>query len=296
MTTLLQLRILSAVRDTGSITRTAAQLGYSVPSIAHHLDALEREVGVRLVERERRGTRLTPLGAGFAADGDVVLARMSAAERSLRKRREAGLPILRVATFSSIGAQLLPSAIARLQRRSSIDVEIVEAEPTDAVRLLDDGDVDVSIIFDYAVDPFALPDSLVTRRLLGEQYHVLTPANGNLPSDGPLDFAALRDHPWVFSRSDVEPSDRAIRRVCRSVGYEPRVLMRTDDLGMAHGLVAEGLGLALSTPRSVDDRFAVRLRPAVQDLGERQVWIVSHRDRRPPAVQWLTELLVSLVS
>ena len=62
-----QLRVLLAVRDNGSLTSAAEALGYGVPTIAHHLGSLERHLKVQLVERDRRGARLTPLGAMLVA-------------------------------------------------------------------------------------------------------------------------------------------------------------------------------------------------------------------------------------
>ncbi|MGF0122205.1 MULTISPECIES: hypothetical protein [unclassified Pseudoclavibacter] len=69
--------------------------------------------------------------------------------------------------------------------------------------------------------------------------------------------------------------------------------MRTDDLYMIHGLVAEGLGFALSTDAAIDPDFDVVLRPAVQDLGERHVSFVTRRGSVPKAAGWLAEILLS---
>ncbi|MDN6605411.1 MAG: substrate-binding domain-containing protein, partial [Brevibacterium sp.] len=79
-------------------------------------------------------------------------------------------------------------------------------------------------------------------------------------------------------------------------GYELRELMRSDDLYMIHGLVAEGLGCALTTEVAVDTDFDVALRSAKQDLGQRRVSFVTRPGPNPAAVGWLGEILGSVAA
>lgn len=291
MLNLQQLRVLLAVREHGSLTRAADRLRYGVPTVTHHLRALEGHLGARLVDRDRRGARLTPIGESFAEDAAAIIARVERAERAVRDRRDAGVVTLRVGTFSSMGSRLLPAAIARLQERTSVRVEVIEAEPTEVVRMLRAGEVHAGVIYDVPGETaFETPD-LELRTLTSEPYRVMVARGGPLDGVEPLDFADLRATPWVFSRSDDEASDRVIRRVYRSLGFEVRELMRSDDLYMIHGLVEAGLGCALTTAAAVDADFEVAMRPAVQPLGERRVSFVTRRDAVPPAVRWLGDLL-----
>lgn len=222
-----------------------------------------------------------------------MVARIDRAEQVVADQRDAGVVTLRVGTFASMGSRLLPAAIAALQKRTSVRVEVVEGEPTEVVRMLRSGEVHAGLIFDVSVEPaFDAPD-LVLQRLLTEPYGVMVARDSEWAARESIDFAELREVPWVFSRSNDEASDRVLRRVGQSLGYTVRELMRTDDLYMIHGLVAEGLGFALSTNAAIDPDFDVVLRPAVQDLGERHVSYVTRRCAAPPAAGWLAEILLS---
>lgn len=291
MLTLQQFRVLLAVRDHGSLTQAAEALRYGVPTVTHHLRTLEGHLGVRLVERGRTGTRLTPLGEAFAADIAPVLTRIERAERAVADQRDAGVVTLRVGTFSSIGARLMPAAIAQLQQRTSVRVEVVEAEPTEVLRLLRGGEVHAGLIYDVS-DELALqvPDVELTT-LMSEPYRVMVAKDGPFGERDEIDFAELSESAWVCSRNPDEASDRVLRRVYHSLGLPVREVMRTDDLTMIHGLVAEGLGCALTTVAAVDADFEVVLLRAVQDLGERRVSFVTRRGPVPPAVRWLGEIL-----
>lgn len=291
MMSLQQFRVLLSIRQYGSLTRAAEALGYGVPTVTHHLRALEAHLGVKLVTRDRRGARLTPLGAGFAVDIAPVLTRIERAERAVADQRDAGVVTLRIGTFSSIGARLLPASIARLQQRTSVRVEVVEAEPTEVLRLLRAGEVHAGLIYDDSDElALAVPD-VERATLLSEPYRVMVASESPLGEQEEVDLAELGEAAWVCSRNPDEASDRVLRRVYHSLGQPVREVMRTDDLTMIHGLVAEGLGLALTTAAAVDEDFGVVLRPAVQDLGERRVSFVTRRGPVPPAVSWLGEIL-----
>ncbi|WP_053386454.1 LysR family transcriptional regulator [Leucobacter japonicus] len=290
MITLQQLRVLLAIREAGSLTRAADALQYGVPTVTHHLRGLEAHLGTQLVVRDRLGARLTELGAHFADEVAPVLTRIARAERSVAELRDAGTVTLRVGSFSSMGSRLIPAAVSELQRRSNVRVEVVEAEPTEVVRMVRTGEVHAGLIYHVSTEPGFVGTDLVQRSLFSEPYRVLVGRESAWAAADVIDFAELGDTAWVCSRSDDEASDRVLRRVHQALGLPMRVLMRTDDLYMIHGLVAEGLGAALTTDAAVDADFDVVLRPAVQDLGERRVSFVTRRGPVPPAVGWLGEV------
>lgn len=286
-----QFRVLIAVRDTGSLTRAAEALNYGVPTVAHHLRALEAHLQAPLVERGRAGTALTPLGEFFAAEIASVLARLDAAERAVADRRDAGVVTLRVGTFASIGSRLLPPAMAELQQRTSVRIEITEGEPTEIVRLLRAGDLHAGIIYDTSDEPaFESPD-LSSLPLLSEPYRVLVGEGSEWAKRGMLDLTELTDVGWMLSRASDEASDRVLKRVFGGIGSEVRALVRTDDAYMIHGLVESGLGLALTTRAAVDLDFDVDLRATVQPLGDRRVSFVTRSDGAPPATAWLGKIM-----
>jgi DNA-binding transcriptional LysR family regulator len=290
-----QLRVLLAVRDNGSLTSAAEALGYGVPTIAHHLGSLERHLKVQLVERDRRGARLTPLGAMLVAEAEHILARLEQAERLVTTQRDLGLATIRVGTFASVGSQLLPRAIRLVRERMQVQVEVVEAEPTDIVELLEAGEIHAGLIYDSADDPAFASHDLESTVLLEEHYRVLLARDSAYAALPEIDFTTLVDADWICSRDESETSNRVLRRTCRSLGFEPKVLMRTDDLNMIHGLVTEGLGCTLTTQTSVDTRFAVELRPAVQELGVRRTSFVRRGNAVPRAVDELHHILLDIL-
>lgn len=296
MMNLQQFRVLLAIRDEGSLNRAAEVLDHGVPTVTHHLRTLESHLRIRLVDRSRSGTRLTPLGESFAEEIAPVLARIDRAEQLVTAQRDAGVVTLRIGSFSSIGSRLLPAAIAELRHSRDVRVEVVEAEPSEVIRLLHSGEVHAGLIYEIPELPeFAGPE-LRLRTLLDEPYRVMVARDGELAAHEVLDFEQMGDIDWVCSHSESEASVRVLRRVYRSLGREVREVMRSDDLYMIHGLVAEGLGCALTTEAAVDTDFDVVIRPAKQDLGQRRVSFVTRSGPNPAAVGWMGEVLSSVAA
>src|SRR5690242_17568081 len=128
-----RLRVLKEVAQRGSFSAAGEALGYTQSAISQQVAALERETGSTLVERGARGIRLTDPGQALVDHADGILTRIAAAEdepeaiAGLRGGR------LRLASFPTAGATLVPLAIKEFTRRHpGVELSLVEAEPEHA--------------------------------------------------------------------------------------------------------------------------------------------------------------------
>ncbi|MFM6974797.1 MAG: LysR family transcriptional regulator [Agromyces sp.] len=288
-----QLQVLLAIREAGSLTQAAAALHLSVPTVTHHLGALESKLEATLVERGKRGTTLTPVGEAVADDATRILAELSRTEQMVADLRDAGLSTLRIGTFPSIGSRLLPAAIHQLTERFRLRIEVVEGEPLSLIDQVHAGEIQAALVYDLASDPVLNTADLSATELFEEQFVVLLAADHPLATTSQVDISDLANEAWVLSHHPQEASNRVLRRVCQAAGFEPRVLLNTDDLNMIHGFVSAGLGLALMTQSAIDRDYEVVARPAVQALGSRRTSFVTRSNQSAPVVAVLRELLVN---
>lgn len=235
------LRLVRAVQTTGSVTAAAQQLGLTQPAASQQLRAVERLVGTPVVVRSGRGVRLTEAGQVLARSAVSVQAALDAtleevaAVASLRSGR------VRLAAFPSAAATLLPRALAALRTaHPGIQSTFVEAEPPEALDLLDSGRCEIALTFR---DPDAEPEREGPRRvtvpLLRDEVHLVLP-HGERPTGQPVDLAGLADRPWIAGC----PQCRAqLVRTCARAGFEPEVDFATDDYVTVLGLVRAGLGV-----------------------------------------------------
>src|SRR3954452_8598020 len=151
-----QLRVLKAVAEHGSFSAAAEALSYTQPAISQQIAALERASGPTLVDRTRRRVRLTdggrPPAAGRARvdPAQVVLARLAAGEAELDAIAGVRGGRVRLASFPTASAPLLPPALARFtERHPDVELTFLEKEPEDAIQMLRAGELEVAIVFEF---------------------------------------------------------------------------------------------------------------------------------------------------
>src|SRR6516225_11975462 len=122
---------LRAVAEERSFGRAARRLGYTQSAISQQIATLERIVGEQLVERPGgpRPVSLTDAGELLLRHADSIVARLQAAEADLRALRSGEAGTLRIGTFQSVGARVLPEVMRRFTAQwPQIDVSLVELE------------------------------------------------------------------------------------------------------------------------------------------------------------------------
>src|SRR5438309_11979700 len=118
-----RLRVLCEVVARGSFSGAAESLAYTQSAVSQAVARLEAETGATLVVRDRRGVRATAAGATLLAHAEGIFAQIEAAEADLEAMLGVRGGRLRVASFPSAGATLMPLAIARF-RESHPDVAL----------------------------------------------------------------------------------------------------------------------------------------------------------------------------
>lgn len=106
------LRVFVEVARLGSFTAAAQTMGYTQSAISRQISALENEAGTALFDRLPRGVRPTEPGRRLLGHAEAVLERLDAARRELTDLRDLATGRLRVGTFATAAAALVPKAIA----------------------------------------------------------------------------------------------------------------------------------------------------------------------------------------
>jgi DNA-binding transcriptional LysR family regulator len=271
------LAALAAIVDEGSFARAAARLGYTQSALSQQIRALERIVGMRLLERRSGRSPLGPTDAGalLLRHADRIVASLQAADADLAALRQGTGGRLRVGTFQTVGTGLLPTLLARFAvEHPELELSLVEAVTTEAlIELVETGGVDVSfIVLPAGAEPLA------TEPLMDDPWMLV------LPADSPLAGRAARIAPSDLADLTLVAYKYALpynpEAHLRLVGVEPRVLLRTDETATVLGLVAAGVAGAL-LPWLVVDPADTRISATRIDhlLPPRRIGLMWHRDR-----------------
>ena len=124
------LRVLREVALRGSFSAAAEALDYSQPAVSQQIARLERQVGVKLIERRPKGLELTSAGSILVRHTETILAQLAAAEDELSELSADARGRIRIGSFATAAGTVLPRAVAAFRRvRPAVDVELSLMEP-----------------------------------------------------------------------------------------------------------------------------------------------------------------------
>ena len=242
-----RLRVLKEVAHRGSFSAAADALSYTQSAVSQQISALEAETGMTLLERHPRGVSLTAAGQTLVGHAEGILARLESAEAALSAIAGLRGGRLRMASFPTAGATLMPLAIATFRARyPDVELTLAEGEPEQIVPRLRAGELDLALLFEFGESPLgeALGEGITRVELLEDPLYLALPRDHALAGKRKLRLEDLREEAWVQTSSS-SPCARHVVRSCHAAGFEPRVAFESDDYQTVQGLVAAGVGVAL---------------------------------------------------
>ncbi len=281
---------LDAVAHEGSFGRAAERLGYTQSAVSQQIATLEKIVGETLVERPGgpRAVSLTEAGELLLRHAEAIVARIDAARADIVALRAGETGTLRVGTYQSVGARVLPGVMRRfLTAWPGIELGLSEpATDPELYRLIESGELDLA----FCSAP--LPDGpFEALELMSDPYVLLVPEDSDLARRTSASLDDLGDN--VLIGSNPCASGVLVETALADRGFDVEYAFRSDDNTTIQGLVAAGFGVALTPLLAVlpgdDDRVkALRLVPKVP---RRTIAVVWHRDRhRSPAARAFVEI------
>jgi molybdate transport repressor ModE-like protein len=273
------LMALEAVAQTGSFSQAATRLGYAQSAISQQISALEKAVGHRLVERPGgpRSVSLTEAGKVLLEHAGHIVSRLAAAKADLDAMAAGDAGLLRVGTFQSASARLLPPTLARFRTAwPNINVELHnEAVITQLEGLILTGQADLAF-----ADIASLDEGHATVELIRDPSVLITAPSHRLAQFDTVELAQLEGEDMISMPGNDICALRTARALER-VGATPNFIFRSDDNLTTQRLVAIGLGVAivplLTVERSIPDA-TVAIRGLSASL-DRQIGIIWRRDR-----------------
>lgn len=295
MLDLRRLRLLRELAHRETIGAVANALDYSPSAVSQQLALLEKEAGVKLLERAGRNVRLTAAAQTLVGHADALLARVEEAEADLQATAEQITGTVRVAAIQSAGLYLLAPALRQLaQDHPALRVEVTDAEPENSMPTLALGGLDLVLGDEYQFHPRPHDDRLFLEPLLEERFRLMLPADHpEAAHGGPVSLRTLKHDAWAVGKVDSHYAELMIR-ACRALGgFEPDIRHRSNDLLVLLALVANGQCVTLLPDLVRPDREPGAVaRDVAEDPLTRTVFGAIRRgSERRPAVSALLEAL-----
>jgi LysR family transcriptional regulator, transcriptional activator of the cysJI operon len=264
-----RLRAFAAFARRRSFSGAAEELRISQPAVSKHMAEIERELGIRLVERRKRGCVLTAAGEFFANHVLRAEAILAQAARGVAELRKPGSGSLGIVASGITGTYLLPEVIATFQQANpGVHVALELATTAKAVEALRSHRAELGVVGGFVAAPEIEAEPLVEdeivvigpRRLAGRQ----------------LARAELGAMTWI-SREEGSATRAAVEAACANLGIVPSrrlILPSWEAIKLA---VKRGDGIAGCS------RFAI-----AEELRTGLLWII-------PVPRWSVRKMMSII-
>jgi DNA-binding transcriptional LysR family regulator len=292
MLDLRRLRLLRELNQRGTIAAVADALQFTPSAVSQQLAMLEREAGVRLLERFGRGVRLTDAALVLVDHAEALLERAELAEADLAAAAGTVAGRGRIAGFQSVMLRIaLPAMQALARDAPRLRCEVVEAEPEDALPALALGDLDLVLGDEWQHQPRRLPEGVQRHDLHRDPVNVVLPARHPAARRYPhaVPLAELAGEAWATGHAGIGWEEMT-QHTCRGLGgFDPDIRHRANDATITLALVARGLAVTLLPELPLPDRHTgIALRAIAEGSVSRAIFAATRAaDAARPSTQAL---------
>lgn len=216
--------------------RAAAREHIVQSALSQQIQRLERELGVRLLERSTHHVHLTPAGALFQVEARKILTQIDRAAAVARSASRAA-PALRVGIIDA-SYDSMPQILHEVQARyPGLVIHQVETGVPEQYQQLADGRLDVGI-----GRATLAPPSIASRLFRHDPLGVLVPSDHPFAAMDAIPVAALAQEPLLLAEEARAPEfNQFTIEMCRAAGFTPTVYEGTvESIRAAADLVAQG--------------------------------------------------------
>lgn len=293
------LRTFATVARTANLTTAAERLHLVQSTVTAQVQALEKELGLRLFDRLPRGVVLTGAGREVLTQAETVLEaesrlRAVAASAGGAGGRVTGRVVL--SAGETLVSARLPGVIAALRRsHPGIEVDLRTMGTATAVAALRTGELDLALLLEDEAafrDIECTPLAREPLVLVCSPDHPIARRTTDAPADPPFDWADLAREDYFLHEQGCSYSDRFIERLLAAAGGAPPRITRFGSLEAARSCVAAGLGLSLLARANVADALATGRLTQVSGPHFPDVPVQLARHRR----RWLSPAAAALTA
>ena len=279
-----KINILLSILETGSILRSAEDHGYTPSGLTYMMNALEDDLGLKIIERGRFGVRLTPEGEQILP----YLKECSKCEENLRHKIKVinarKKDILRIGAYDSIARNWLPSLLNQFQEEyGSVSVEMFAANPYSLYEALEQNILD--LLFVGSIDKYAhnfIP-------LIKDYFYAVLPPDFDNKGRDYFPIQDFEDMPFFMPSFGI---DCHVQDALKKNGISPKIIPTKADDPVIIGMIANGMGISMLPELALKGQtYNVQIRP-IQPAEYRTLGIatIAH-DTLPP----LAKLFVSFI-
>ena len=288
------LHVLSTVVRTGSMARAAADLGVSQPVVSEAIADLEATIGVRLLDRTRRGVSPTLYGQAMLQRSQIAFDELRQGIRDIEFLADPTIGEVRIGCPESLAVGVLPPIIAELSRRfPRVRFQVTQVNtlnPRLEFPELRERKLDVVLArLVETFDAFDYAEDLNVEKLLDDYLVVVAGASSPWAARQQIELAELAQTPWILPLNSW--NSRRVDEAFRAIGMPmPEVLVDTFSYALRTQLLASGRFVAAIPASTMGAGDLLKILPVALPDKPWPVAMVTLKDRTlSPVAQQIVE-------
>ena len=282
-------RTLTAVVETKSLTRAAAELGCTQSAVSHSIDALEKELGFAVLIRSRAGVRLSEEGERLMPAVRNLLSSAEQLNQTVSAIRGLESGTVRIGAFTSVAVHWLPTVLKEFQHDyPKVDFKLLNGDYHDVEQWLSDGSVDVGFV--------AMPSAVGCEciALMEDRLLAILPKHSRYESYPKFPLIECEHEPFI---SLLESSAHDARRALDAAGVKPNVRFYTKDDYAVIAMVEQGLGISIMPELLLKGRHdELQVMPLIPEAKRTIGIAIAAGDKAGPATRRFVDYVVKYVS
>lgn len=268
----------------GSLTKAAKRLGYTQSGITHLLTHIEADFGLKLIDRNKKGARLTPEGELLLPYLQAVLQAEEALHDQVNKIKGVETGTIRIGSFSSISTTFLPKLVKQFQKlHPGITFEVLHGDYTQIETYLRDGFVDIGFLREPIKPAFE------GELFYSDEVVALVPSSHPLAHDSLFKLANFEQEPFIMLEAD---SDNDYEHYLERNNINPTVIYSAPEDSAVMALIEQGLGIGLGYELSLrSSSFDIVGIPLEVPFPRKIYWTYKKGARSTPARTMFLEFL-----
>lgn len=252
-----------------NFSRAAEKLHIAQPSLSQQLSKLEKELGVLLFQRNTNSVEVTHAGSAFMEKAQMILDMVGQLEREMEDISDMKKGRLNVGSLPITGSHVLPRVLPLFHSCfPGIDIHLVEDTTSVLENLTAAGRTDISLLTLPVLDPNLSWEPLLDEEILLAVPPVHPLAGHAAPGEtAAVSIRQLRDEAFIVLKRGQGFRQIALE-LCRTNGFEPRIVFESSNIETVQSLVAAGMGIAF-VPSMIALGHGTSFRPAYLSLKER---------------------------
>ncbi|WP_022955710.1 LysR family transcriptional regulator [Perlucidibaca piscinae] len=285
------LRYFVAVAEELHFQRAAKRLHIEQSPLSRAIKDLENQLGVQLLERTTRCTKITRAGQIFLMEARRILAAVEQAKSAIKSASLGYSQQLRIALSDGVPMQRVTELIAKQRRMNEeIDIRLYEMSATRLLQAIQSREVDLGL----SLNSFDDQPTVSSSRLWHDGLCALMPASHPMSRGKGFSLAELTHYPLILPEARGTNSlHQAIYRLVRQHDRTLNVVQRTDSVSLMMSLVKAGIGIGFATQAQLrgHDTAEVVIKPLGGFAPVITTYMLHHAQHLPDTVLPFMKLL-----